>query len=41
VRHTGGTCLAAFTPHAVQNVRQGETRRLVWEGTPEWRVEAV
>ena len=35
VRHPGGTCLAAFYPYVVQNVRQGGLWRLTWSGTPE------
>ena len=34
VRKEGGTCLAAFRPHLVQNVRQGDTWKLEWSGTP-------
>lgn len=34
VRQPGGTCLAALRPHIVQNVRSGDTWRLVWSGTP-------
>ncbi len=29
-RFTGGTCLAAFRPRAVQNVRQGQTWKFSW-----------
>ncbi len=32
VRHAGGTCLAAFHPYVVQNVRQGGMWRLTWAG---------
>jgi len=39
VRRPGGTCLVALSPHAVQNVRPGAVRHLVWDGTPDWRVE--
>ena len=34
VRHDGGTCLAAFYPDLVQNLRQGGIWRLEWKGTP-------
>ena len=33
VRHAGGTCLAAFRPDLVQNLRQGAIWRLEWQGT--------
>jgi len=32
VRHEGGTCLAAFRPYVVQNVRQGGLWQLAWSG---------
>jgi hypothetical protein len=35
VRRQGGTCLAAFRPDLVQNVREGGIWRLAWQGTPE------
>jgi len=34
VRRRGGTCLAAFRPDLVQNLRQGVVWRLQWEGVP-------
>ncbi len=34
VRHVGGTCLVAFRPDLVQNLRQGGLWRLEWRGTP-------
>jgi hypothetical protein len=34
VRHTNGTCLAAFRPDLVQNLREGGIWRLEWQGTP-------
>jgi RES domain-containing protein len=40
-RHTGGTCLAALVPHAVQSVRQGAVIRLAWTGTPGPRVSQL
>jgi hypothetical protein len=33
VRHAGGTCLVAFRPDLVQNLRQGGIWRLEWQGT--------
>jgi hypothetical protein len=33
VRHTGGTCLVALLPHAVQSVAQGCLVRLEWSGS--------
>jgi len=33
-RHTGGTCLVALLPHAVQSVTQGRVIRLAWTGKP-------
>ena len=33
-RRIGGTCLVAFHPSLVQNVRQGGIWRLEWHGTP-------
>jgi hypothetical protein len=35
VRRRGGTCLAAFRPALVANVRRKKTYRFVWHGTPE------
>jgi len=35
VRHTGGTCIAALVPHAVQSVAQGDMWRLTWVGKSE------
>jgi hypothetical protein len=35
VRHPGGTCFAALSPHAVQSVAMGDVYRLVWSGAPE------
>jgi RES domain-containing protein len=34
IRHSGGTCLAAFRPDLVQNLRQGAIWRLEWQGAP-------
>lgn len=35
VRRKGGTCLAAFRPDLVQNLREGGIWRLAWQGRPE------
>ena len=35
VRHVGGTCFAALSPHAVQSVAQGDVYDMVWSGNPE------
>ncbi|WP_168204660.1 MULTISPECIES: RES family NAD+ phosphorylase [unclassified Tardiphaga] len=32
VRQAGGTCLVAFRPDLVQNLRQGAVWRLRWQG---------
>lgn len=37
----GGTCLAAFRPDLVQNVRQGGLWRLEWAGSPEPAISAL
>ena len=41
LRHQGGTCLAAFHPGLVQNLRQGGVWRLEWKGTREAVVTAM
>jgi len=41
VRHSGGTCLAALFPQAVQSVAQGGVIRLAWRGMAEPSVERV
>lgn len=33
-RHAGGTCLVAFRPDLIQNLRQGGIWRLEWQGSP-------
>ncbi len=38
VRQQNGTCLVAFHPHLVQNVRPGARWKLVWDGSPEYTV---
>ncbi len=37
-RREGGTCLVAFHPGLVQNVRPGARWKLTWDGTPEYAV---
>ncbi|WP_156714696.1 RES family NAD+ phosphorylase [Nitratireductor arenosus] len=37
-RRPGGTCLVAFEPHCVQNVRPGARWKLVWSGTPDYTI---
>ena len=34
-RLSGGQCLAAFRPHLVQDIRQGDTWIFKWSGSPE------
>jgi hypothetical protein len=41
IRRAGGTCLVAFHPGLVQNLRQGGIWRLEWQGTSEPAVTAV
>lgn len=41
VRHSGGTCLVALWPHAVQSVAQGEALRLCWQGSAEPSVQVI
>lgn len=41
VRHTGGVCVAALFPHAVQSVAQGDVYRMTWHGTPEPNIAKV
>ncbi|MCK8462358.1 RES family NAD+ phosphorylase [Aliiroseovarius sp. S1339] len=38
VRHPGGTCLVAFDPAAVQNVRPGAKWEITWSGSPDYDV---
>lgn len=38
-RHTGGTCIVALRPAAVQSVRQGAIYRMVWTGDPTPMIE--
>lgn len=37
-RRENGTCLVAFHPHLVQNVRPGARWKLVWDGTANYTV---
>ena len=41
VRHSGGTCLAALFPQAVQSVAQGNVIRLAWRGIAEPEVHRI
>ncbi len=41
IRRAGGTCLVAFHPSLVQNVRQGGLWRLDWQGHPTPEVSRV
>jgi hypothetical protein len=41
VRRPGGTCLVAFQPHLVQNVRPGARWKLTWAGEPAWSATIV
>jgi hypothetical protein len=41
VRYSGGTCVAALFPHAVQSVAQGDVYRMTWRGRPEPTIEKV
>lgn len=38
VRHPDGTCLVAFDPSAVQNVRPGAKWDITWSGSPDYDV---
>lgn len=39
VRHRAGTCLVAFHPHSIQNVRLGARWKLIWDGSPDYTVQ--
>lgn len=39
VRKPGGTCLVAFYPHIVQNVRLGPRWKIIWNGSEDYLVE--
>lgn len=41
VRAPGHECLVCFDPGAVQNVRPGASWNLVWDGTPDYTVQAL
>ena len=38
VRHPNGTCIVAFHPHIVQNVRLGARWKIIWDGSPDYTV---
>ena len=40
-RHIGGTCIAAFRPDVVLNVRHGPRWNLAWNGRPEPEIRQV
>ncbi len=40
-RRSGGICLVALVPHAVQSVMQGRIIRLAWAGHPGPRVSEI
>lgn len=40
-RHRGGTCLVAFQPNAVQDVRPGPEWLISWTGTADWIASPV
>lgn len=41
VRRAGGTCLVAFQPHLVQNVRPGARWKMTWNGSRDYTVTAI
>lgn len=41
VRRSGGTCLVAFQPNAVQDVHPGPEWEVTWDGTPDWSASPV
>ena len=41
VRNQGGHCVAAFRPHLVQNIRQGDTWLFQWNGESEPEISRV
>lgn len=41
VRHSGGICLVAFQPNAVQDVHPGPNWELRWHGSPEWTASPI
>ncbi|NKB60274.1 MAG: RES domain-containing protein [Alphaproteobacteria bacterium] len=41
VRRPGGTCLVAFEPHLVQNVRPAARWKLSWDGSPDYTATTV
>jgi RES domain-containing protein len=41
VRHSGGICLAALRPHAIQSVAPGDVYRMTWSGEPDPAITKV
>lgn len=41
VRKSGGICIAALVPHAVQSVAQGDVYRMIWDGSSEPEVVRI
>jgi RES domain-containing protein len=41
VRRSGGRCLVAFEPSAIQSVRPGTSWDLIWKGTPEYTIRGL
>lgn len=41
VRHQGGICFAALSPHAVQSVAPGDVWEMVWSGKPDPTVAKI
>ncbi len=41
VRHPGGTCFAALSPHVVQSVAPGDVWEMAWQGEPTPRIAKV
>lgn len=41
VRHSGGICLVAFQPNAVQDVHPGPDWELRWDGSPDWTASPI
>lgn len=41
VRRKRGTCLVAFHPQIVQNLRPGDRWKIIWNGSPKYTVEKV
>lgn len=41
VRRPAGRCFVAFDPGIIQNVRPGASWKLVWQGSPEYSLQAL